>query len=310
MHTSAKELDAIESRGASAADGRASGRSLAGCSRAGWIWTANRSRPRRVAARCDGGLDALADGERSQLACLVHPLRDKPATPAASLMLRLRADLQMEHSELIGKARRSRAKAWRSQRSAAAESSWRGTTVHRSCTRVVDVARAARRAARGVRGRTRGRGAFDGGARRPQCAGGRRPGWSAANCTADRGQRARGTTRRCRSTARRCNAAVVRARVGPGARISRPAAGQQDRAVSGARGGAGQLNPARRHVSAVPTVWAAPRSRRAWRVVAATPRTYGGDYFVGVNWLDSSLQRVARRAAVLSRFACLHASCA
>jgi hypothetical protein len=27
-------------------------------------------------------------------------------------------------------------------------------------------------------------------------------------------------------------------------------------------------------------------------VVAATPRTYGGDYFVGINWLDRDLRRV------------------
>ena len=26
-------------------------------------------------------------------------------------------------------------------------------------------------------------------------------------------------------------------------------------------------------------------------LVAATPRTYGGDYFVGVNWLDPGLER-------------------
>src|SRR5262245_52831068 len=53
----------------------------------------------RLAARCDGGLDAVADGDALELACLVHPLRDKPDDAGGVLVLRLRADLQIEHSE-------------------------------------------------------------------------------------------------------------------------------------------------------------------------------------------------------------------
>src|SRR6476469_5429658 len=75
MHTSSKELDAIdlvaqpkqtvafwsEPAGAFARRLDLGGKPIAASV--------------RRAARCDGGLDAIADGEALVLACLVHPLR-------------------------------------------------------------------------------------------------------------------------------------------------------------------------------------------------------------------------------------------
>jgi hypothetical protein len=246
----------------------------------------------RLAARCDGGLDAVADGDALELACLVHPLRDKPDDAGGVLVLRLRVDLQIEHSELIGSAgdlsqgvALARGDgglelAWHDGSPLVQRVWWMSLATHGTPRVVSEAGRVASAPSMAVlaghsvlvwaetwmeQGELHGRVAASEGRGAPRTL------QQVTHVGAMPQLFALGS------------ALVLGFRdLRPGsktglylARVAAPGAPEPPAARVGRADGVGR-----------PALEACMNG-----VVAATPRTYGGDYFVGVNWLDASLRR-------------------
>jgi hypothetical protein len=246
----------------------------------------------RVAARCDGGLDAIADGEGVAVACLVRPLRDKPDDAGGVLLLHLGSDLRVEHSEMVGSAGELSEGVALARSDAGLELAWHdGSPL---AQRVWWTGLASRPAPRVVSATGRVAAA-------PSMAvlsGRSLLAWAETWVEQD------GLHGRIAATERSGGVRTLQEVKHVGAMPQLFALG------SGLVLGFRDLRPGSKtglYLTRVTDAGAPrPTAARVGRadgvgrpalegcmggVVAATPRTYGGDYFVGVNWLDASLQR-------------------
>jgi hypothetical protein len=254
-----------------------------------------RGAAQRLGPRCDGGLDARADGDGVLLACSTHPLRDRPEIESGVAVLRVRSDLSVgarrwiapagDLSEGVALARAAHGfeLAWHDGSPIAQRVWWTrlgADLAPQAPLAVSDASRVASSPAMAVdagksvlgwtemwvaRGELQGRIAL----------------W-------DHGR----STRTLRSVAH-AGAMPQLLMLGDqlllGFRDVRPSikTGLYLGRVFGH--GARMSEPAR--VGRADGVGKPALEPCMNGVVAATPRTYGGDYFVGVNWLDGALRK-------------------
>jgi hypothetical protein len=222
----------------------------------------------RLGARCEGGIDAARDGDAVEVACLVHPERGKHDAPGGVVVQRVGPQLTLERSRMFGRAgslsagiamargRRGLELAWHDASPDAQRVWW---TVFGSSTVM-----------------------------------------SWAENWIEGGELLSRIVYWDRRSARRTLVPVVHVAAAPqlfamgdrlvlGFRDRRP--GAKTGLYLSRIGPRGQRAPAAVRIGRADGVGRPALEPCMGGVVAATPRTYGGDYFVGVNWLDRDLRR-------------------
>jgi hypothetical protein len=293
--TSAKDFDAIAL--VASGDGAVALWSVAGGLFAQPVDARGTARgPRvRVGVRCDGGFDALALPDGLTVACLLHPTRGKHEQPGGVMLHELDRGLRVARTRMIGEAgpqsegialasgARGLELAWHDGSPDAHRIFWttlssEGTAAPRQVSEHGRMAQAP--ALTSVRGTTL-------------------LAW--AENWIDGGKLASRLViwdRRAppRTLLERAHVAAMPQLLGLGEQL---ALGYRDRRGAGAKTGL-YLMPAGAHGERLGAAVRVGRADGIGRpalepcmggVVAATPRTYGGDYFVGINWLDRTLGR-------------------
>jgi hypothetical protein len=292
--TSAKDFDAIE---LVATEGRA----IAFWSAAGGLFAqgldahgAAVGARVRLGVRCEGGFDAVAAGDGAELACLLHPTRGKHEQPGGLLLHSIDAALRVTRTRSIGGAGTQSEGVALARGAAGLEVAWHdgAPDAHRiwwaslgesaEAPRVVSQhSRMAQAPAIATRG---GRTVLA---------------W--AENWIERGELASRLViwdgrASPRTLLEHAHVAAMPQLFPLGGGL---ALGYRDRAGAGAKTGL-YLAKVRGRGDALGRAVRAGRADGVGRpalqpcmdgVVAATPRTYGGDYFVGINWLDQGLER-------------------
>lgn len=255
---------------------------------------------RRLGVRCEGGLDALADEHGIDVACLLHPSRGKHEEPGGVLLHRLGGDLRVRQTRSIGSAgsqsqgvtiargAHGLELAWHDGSSEAHRVLWAAPGRQDGAPRAVSepgrMAQAPSMVRRGERALlTWAENWIDGGE-------------LASRIVAF--DREAGAPRTLLAHA---HVAAMPQLFALGRALG---LGYRDRASQGEKTGLylTELPPRGRagHIAQVGRKMRVGRADGVGRpaiepcmdgLVTATPRTYGGDYFVGVNWLDRGLGR-------------------
>lgn len=261
-----------------------------------WVDDDGRARgaSQRLGARCDGGLAAQRDGDALEVACLVHPQRGKHQDQGGVLVHRVGLDLSLQASRLFGSAgslsagiamargRQGLEVAWHDG-SPDAQRVWWG--------RLADAGASAQIASQGGR--------LASAPSLTALAGSAVLSW--AENWLEGGELLSRIVAWDRRSAPRTLVPLVHVAATPQlfALDRELVLGFRDRRAHEKTGlYLAKVDGAARAATAVRIGRADGVGRPALApcmngVVAATPRTYGGDYFVGVNWLDRDL-RVSR----------------